>query len=566
MGMMLVMSILDMLGVASILPFMAVLADPSILETNPFLSVAYASAKNHGVDNAIQFLFLLGGLVFILLVVSLVCKAYITYAQTHFALMREYSIGKRLVEGYLNQPYSWFLNRNSAHLSKNILSEVSAVIYGVLIPVMTIFAQTAVTFALLVLLLVMDTFLSLSAGLILIIVYGGVLLFVSGKLVRLGNTSLEVNEKRFVGIGEAFGAIKELKVSGLESHYLQRYAVPAEIYAKVQSTAQIIGQLPRFVLEAVAFGGMLILILYLLVNGGDLSNVLPKISLYALAGYRLMPALQQIYGAISQIRFKGPALNILYDDLKHLESRKSMQNHFGLTTFNADIELECINFTYPNATYRALKDISIKIPVGSTVGFIGPSGSGKTTVIDVILGLLEPDTGSLRVDGIKITENNRRQWQQFIGYVPQQIYLKDDTIAANIAMGSELSDIDICAVENAAKKANLHEFVINELPLAYNSLVGERGVRLSGGQRQRIGIARALYRNPKLLILDEATSALDGKTEELVTDAISDLGDDVTIILIAHRLNTLKRCSKIYSIERGKLKEINTYQDLAPSI
>jgi ABC-type bacteriocin/lantibiotic exporter with double-glycine peptidase domain len=307
-GMILVMALLDMLGVASIMPFMAVLANPDLVETNAILTAAYTASSNFGVDTPEQFLFALGIGVFVLLVGSLAFKALTTYAQLRFTLMREYSIGKRLVEGYLHQPYSWFLSRHSADLGKTILSEVQTVINGGVMPIMNLIAQGAVAIALVILLIVMDPKLALIVGLTLAAAYGLIFKTTSGLLARMGTERVKANQERFTAVSEAFGAVKEVKVGGLEHAYIQRFAGPAQTYARHQAGAQVISQLPRFALEAIAFGGMLLVMLYLMAQSDSFASALSIIALYAFAGYRLMPALQQIYGALTQLRFAGPAL------------------------------------------------------------------------------------------------------------------------------------------------------------------------------------------------------------------------------------------------------------------
>jgi ABC-type multidrug transport system fused ATPase/permease subunit len=278
-----------------------------------------------------------------------------------------------------------------------------------------------------------------------------------------------------------------------------------------------------------------------------------------------MPALQQIYWAFSLMRFAGSALDQLHKELISLQVTDAQPSHLSPLPLIQAITLNRVSYRYPNAQHPALKGVDLSIPAHSTVGFVGATGSGKTSTVDVILGLLEPQEGFLSVDGQPITALNRRQWQLAIGYVPQHIYLADDSVAANIAFGVNIKDIDQRAVERAAKIANLHEFVRNDLPQGYATTVGERGVRLSGGQRQRIGIARALYHSPQVLILDEATSALDSLTEQAVMEAVNNLGHDITIILIAHRLSTVRQCEQIYLLERGEVKAQGTFEELTQS-
>ena len=294
---------------------------------------------------------------------------------------------------------------------------------------------------------------------------------------------------------------------------------------------------------------------------GNFNNSLPIISLYVFAGYRLMPAVQQIYSSLTQLTFVSPSVDKLYYDLKNLKSYNKNQEE-NILTFNNEINLNHIYYNYPNTSRTTLRDISLTIPAKSTVGFIGSTGCGKTTTVDIILGLLCPQKGTLKVDGKVITEQNSRAWQRLIGYVPQHIYLSDDSVMANIAFGIEPKNINQDMIIEASKIANLHKFVTDELPNNYQTSIGENGVRLSGGQRQRIGIARALYHNPRVLILDEATSALDNQTEQEVMDAIFNYSKDITIILIAHRLNTVKNCDIVYKLEKGKIIDQGSFDEL----
>ena len=559
--MIIIMALLDMIGVASIMPFIGLLTNPDLIETNIIINKMFKFSQILGVESNKEFLFALGLFVFILLVVSLSFKALTYYAQSRFVQMREYTIGKRLIEGYLHQPYSWFLNRHSADIGKVILSEVGQIVNGGLRPMMQLIANVMVVSALIILLLITDPKLAIIVSLLLGGAYGLTYKFSRDFLNRIGKERLKSNELRFNAVVEAFGAAKEVKVGGLEESYIRRFSEPAYIFSNHQVSADIVKQLPRFALEIIAFGGMLLVILYLMMQNGTFINALPIIALYAFAGYRLLPAIQHIYSAITQLRFLKPSLDTLYKDIKNLE-RLNLQEDQNILPLNKKISLEGVNYSYPNSSRTALKDINLDISAKTTVGFVGTTGSGKTTLIDIILGLLECQQGKLKVDGNVISKQNSRAWRKSIGYVPQYVYLSDDTIAANIAFGINIKDINQKAVEKAAKIANLHEFVIDELPNHYQTSIGERGVRLSGGQRQRIGIARALYYNPSVLILDEATSALDNQTEQAVMDAVDNLSKDITIILIAHRLNTVKNCDIIFKLEKGKLISQGSFKEL----
>ena len=553
----LIMALLDMIGVASILPFMAVLTNPSIVETNIILNKIFQISKSFGVESNDHFLFALGMLFFILLIFSLAFKAFTTYVQLRFVLMREHSISKRFVESYLNQPYVWFLNRNSADLGKTILSEVHTIIGKGLKPLMEMIAKGMVAIALIILLILTDPKLALIIGFSLSGIYLFIYLLSLKYLNKIGKVRLENNKLRFLRVNEAFGAIKEIKVGGLEEIYIKNYSKSSKAFARTQALSAVIAQLPRYALEGIAFGGVMVVILYLMLEKGSFNNALPILSLYVFAGYRLLPALQQIYVSFTKISFVSPSLHELSDEFKNLKLIKLMESK-GNFSVSKSIILKNIYYNYPNSGRTVLKDINITIPAKSTVGIVGATGSGKTTTVNIILGLLEAQQGTLEVDGKLITKHNFRSWQRSIGYVPQHIYLSDDTIAANIAFGVEPKNIDQDLIEKVSKIANLDNFVLKNLPEKYETIIGERGIRLSGGQQQRIGIARALYNNPTVIIFDEATSALDSQTEQAVMDAVNNLGKDITIIIIAHRTNTLRNCDVIFKLEKGKLAEKGT--------
>ena len=561
MVMILIMALFDMLGVASILPFITVLSNPEIVDTNKMLNTAYNASSIFGVDTKQQFLFVSGIFVFCFLIISLSFKAFTNYAKARFTSMREYSIGKRLIEGYLDQPYSWFLNRHSADLGKTILSEVNSVVGKGLGSMMNLFMQRAITLALLLLLILVDFKLHLIVGFTLGLAYAIIYKFSQFYITRIGQQRFEANQTRFTAVSEAFGAAKEIKVGGLEKIYIKRFSDPAKVLAQSNASMAVLTLIPRFALEAITFGGMLLVVLYLMMLSGNFTTALPIIALYAFAGYRLMPALQGIYVSVSQLRYISPSLDSMYDDVLKLQPF-ILNKYQDPLLLKKNITLKNINYHYPNVKRTTLKDINLVIPANSTVGFVGATGSGKTTTVDIILGLLEAQKGSLEVDGKVIDKNNRRAWQHSIGYVPQHIFLADDTVTANIAFGINPKDINQEAVEDAAKIANLHEFIINELPSKYKTTVGERGIRLSGGQRQRIGIARALYHKPQVLILDEATSALDNLTEKVVMEAVNNIGKNITIIIIAHRLSTVKECDIIFQLENGILKDQGTFDKL----
>ena len=561
-GMILIMAFLDVMGVASIMPFMSVLANPEIIQTNQYLSVIYEYLS---FENTHNFLLFLGVAVFVTLIVSIAFKAVTNYALLRFSHMRNYTVGKRLVSGYLHQPYEWFLNRHSADLGKSVLSEAQVVIHGALLPLLQMIAHSAVALALLMLLIAIDPKLALVVATVFGGAYAGIYLLLRRYLDRIGRERVNANGERFQVVQEAFGGVKDVKVAGLEIAMLSRFDSPAMHFARYQAAAQSVGLLPRFALEIVAFGGLLVAALFMMSDFEGLKRALPTLSVYAFAGYRLMPALQQVYTQLSKIRFAGPAINILHKDLCSLNPDVPFHKKYHTAKaldLQQSISLSEVNYTYPKAELPTLKNISLEISARTKVGLVGSTGSGKTTTVDIILGLLRPQCGQILVDNMPITEENLGAWQRSIGYVSQHIFISDDTVASNIAFGVEKQKIDQSAVEIAARVANLHDFIVNELPKGYETTVGERGVRLSGGQRQRIGIARALYHDPKVLVLDEATSALDNLTEQDVMDAVRNIGNKKTIIIIAHRLTTVRDCDQIFVLEKGRLVGKGSYDEL----
>lgn len=562
-AMIFIMAMVEMLGVASIMPFITVITNPELIKSNNILSYLYEISRIIGVENENEFLFFLGILVFFLLILSLSLKSLVAYVELHFSATCEFNLSKRLVEGYLHQPYSWFLNRNSSELGKTILSEVNTVIGNGVSPLIILVTNLAIIFMIVSLIIFVNPELAFYSFFTLSITYGLIYKFSKKIVMNIGAKRYEANQKRFSIIFEAFGAVKEVKAANLEKVYVNRFNKPALNYSNYQALLGVIGQLPRYAIEAIAFGGIVLLTLFLLNENKGYSNIFPIIGLYAFAGYRMLPALQKIYFSMTNLRSVIKPMQNIYEDLYNLSKLQfindQVKNDFVLKD---SIILDKVSYNYPNSDKKALDSVTIKIQAKKIVGLIGSTGSGKTTTVDVILGLLKPQKGRILIDGKLLNQNSYLKWKKSIGYVPQQIYLADDSIYSNIAFGVDYKNINEASVKRAAKTANLHEFIINDLPENYKTKVGERGIRLSGGQRQRIGIARALYHSPSVLIFDEATNALDNQTENAIMDDIYKISDQITVIIISHRLSTVEKCDKIYLLEKGKIKSEGTFQEM----
>jgi ABC-type multidrug transport system fused ATPase/permease subunit len=563
---MLGMGFLQTAGILSILPFIAVLSSPQLIFTNNKLHALYVFFN---FNNQNSFLFFLGLCVLFVLIFG---NAYFAVATRHiirFRNMHIHSLSLKLLSNYLQQPYIFFLNQNSAVLANNIITEVNRCVAGILTPLLDIVTRSIITLCILALLVSVDPLLAI----IVLLVCGGsyavVYKLTRRSLAVSGKKSTESQSLRVKKVHEAFGGIKDIKLTGRESQFIKDYEVPSNDFVRSQTTMQTIAELPKFALEIIVFGGILLIMLYLIGLKQNISSVLPLLALYAFTGYRLMPSLERIFAGLATLRFSQSVLDLVYDDLQQCNSSNKYNPAAdpGNTVFefNESLALKNISFAYPGSDTTIIKNVNIEIKPNTTIGFVGATGSGKTTLIDIILGLLPIQTGKISVDNNFIDNKNIRKWMNNIGYVPQHIYLADDTIAKNIAFGIPKEEIIYDAVIKAAQLANIDKFIINNLPDGYDTYIGERGIRLSGGQQQRIGIARALYNDPEVLVLDEATSALDGSTENAIMGAIHNLAHKKTIIMIAHRITTVKDCDTIYVMESGVISESGTYNELMAS-
>jgi ABC-type multidrug transport system fused ATPase/permease subunit len=569
-------SFLDLLSVGSLGPFMAVVVDPTHIQRQRVLAFIYQVG---GFSSEKPFLIFLGAAVFGLVLAAVTFKMGSLYAVFRFAANRQYTLGLRLFKQYLYQPYRFFLNHNTSELSKSILSEVDTVIIDVLIPAMQTLVHGLITIVLLVFIIIMNPLLTMAAFGLFGVVYSVLYVFTRSKLSLYGKDLWEANTARYKTSAEAFGGIKDVKILGKEPFFVTTFGLGTKKQTTAYAASQILSILPSQAMQSLAIGFTIAMVIALLIFQGSFMQIVPTLAVYAFAIMRIVPGFQNTLQSGSQIRFYTQVVDTLYRDMTTLPSppessdSPNMDQTAAAIPITNSINLEQIEFSYPGSAKPVLREIDLVITKNTTISLVGPSGCGKTTLVDIIMGLLEPDAGTITADGILVIgsflQTNREQnretitrWQRNFGYVPQQIFLSDDTIAANIAFGIPEEMRDKAALERAARAANLHDFIMGELPNAYNTLVGERGIRLSGGQRQRVGIARSLYHDPNTLVMDEATSALDSVTEDAVMDAIHNLTHSKTIIIIAHRISTVRECDMICLMEKGCIVDRGTYNEL----
>lgn len=543
-GLMVVLVILmafaETVGVVSIMPFLSVLARPEVIHDVPALQWLYGKLAP---ENERGFIVVLGLASILLVVGSSLFKTFTLHAINRFTYSLRHGISARLLSGYLGQPYEFFLKHNPSELARNVLSEVDQLHGGLIKPLAQLFAQGAVVLAMVIVLFLYDPWVAVGATALVALLYGVIYLLVRKRLGFTGKARQAENGARFKACNEVLGGIKDVKISGAINAYQQRFQGASRSYSRHQANAETLSQSPLYIVEAVGYTGLICLSLFLMQRTDDVAQVLPVLGLYGFAAYRILPSAQIMYRGLAQLKFSSAALDVISRDVS-----LSSEHRFagaGLRPLS-NIRLENVRFCYPSTPNKPVfDDFNLTIPVNTIVGIVGMSGAGKSTVMDLFLGLLQPEKGRLLVDDLEIKPSNVANWQCSIGYVPQHIFLADLSVAENIAFGVPKHEIDMEAVKSAAQMAHIHNFVIEQLPLGYETTIGDRGVRLSGGQRQRIGIARALYRNPSVLFMDEATSALDQETETAITESIGELSGLKTVVIIAHREASLRFCDQV---------------------
>lgn len=539
-------ALFEVVGVVSVVPFLTLVGDPAAAGRIPYLA---ALRDGLGLTDDRTFLLATGAAALVAILTTSVVNAGLTFAQLRFTNLTGYGLARRLLARYIDREPPFFAHANSAELAKNVLSETDRLVVGVLTPT-TVIASRSVSA------LAVVTFLIFYAPRLALILGGGfgglyvaLYLVMRMRLARLGARAVADNERRYRVVQETFGALTELKLYGRAETFAAGFDAPARAYAKATAASLLTGQLPRFVIESLAFGGVIVVVLFALSQGLDTAGLLPLLGLFAFAGYRMLPAFQNIFTSLALLRFYLPAVRVVVDELA--EERPPRPRPAARLPFQREIRLTSVGFDHAPGR-PTLRDIDLTIPAHTTVGLVGRTGSGKSTLVGLVLGLLTPTAGRITVDGVPLDAETLPAWQNRIGYVPQDVFLIDASVRENIALGIPPEAVDPAAVERAARLAGFHAVALG-LDGGYDAGVGERGVRLSGGQRQRLGIARALYHDPDVIVFDEATSALDGETEAAVMGALASLSGTRTIILIAHRLTSLTATDTVHVLDSGRL-------------
>lgn len=559
------MSFAELAGVVSIGPFMALVGDIGQLQGEGIMAEFYRAS---GFSEPRAFLFWLGVGVMVVLTSAALVSMFTIWRLSMYGAQVGAQLASRLFAHYMHQPWLYHAGGSSSQLTNQIAQQAQRITSGIINPLMRMNAKLVMAAFMLIAIFVYNPLVAMTGLVIFSAAYLLLYRTVRRRLMRNGRSITEAQRLRFKLMSEGFGGIKDALLLGRQQVFTERFDRASDRLAEAQGTNAAMGQAPRYAMELVAFGSVICLVLYLLtVHQGNLGTILPVLSVYALAGFKLLPAFQQIYTSLSQIRSNLAAFDSLRGDFiasrepPGVVSTSESERRSQRLVPRRVIQLEQVVFTYPGKQTPALRGLSLDIPVNQVIGLVGASGSGKSTAIDLLLGLIEPHSGRLLIDGQPLSDTNRRNWQNSLGFVPQSIFLADSSIRENIAFGLPLDAINDETVRRAASMAHLDE-LLDELPDGLATRVGERGVQLSGGQRQRIGIARALYHDAEVLVLDEATSALDGITEKLIMEAIHDFSGKKTIILIAHRLATVKQCDCIYLLEAGQVVDQGRYDEL----
>lgn len=491
-------------------------------------------------------------------------RLLLLFTQTRLSFATGHHLSISIYQKTLFQPYSVHMSRNSSDTINGIYTKASAVTSGVILPVLTLLNSFVMLSSVMMALLFVDPWTAIIAFGGFGIIYGSIIIATRKQLVSDSRKVARKSSEAIQSLQEGLGGIRDILIHGSQKSYCDAYERADYGLKRAQGNTSIISQSPRFLMEALGILLMTSLAYVLASQSQGLAGAIPILGSLALGAQRLLPVLQQAYQSWSSLRGAQASLKDTLDLLDQPVPCHATQGALSPISFCREISMKNVSFSY-DKTNRILRDINLSIPKGSRVGFVGETGSGKSTLVDVLMGLLQPTEGSICIDSVVIDQKNMPAWQQHIAHVPQDIFLRDSSIAENIAFGVPKEDIDMVRVRAAAQQAQISE-TIESWKDQYQTAVGERGVRLSGGQRQRIGIARALYREADVIVFDEATSALDNKTEEAVMEAISGLSQNLTLLMIAHRHSTLRLCTEVVQVKNGEITIRGNYRDFIKNI
>ncbi|PSB06686.1 ABC transporter ATP-binding protein, partial [Pleurocapsa sp. CCALA 161] len=537
---------------------------PEYINSNVLLQGLYVKLS---INSPEKFILYFGILTIIVFYVKSALSFFTQKSIAEFSHSLKGNLSSKLMQSYLSAPYTLHLSRNSADLVQSIVTYTDRFCIGLVLSLLTAISNGVVIIALVTLLILTNAAASLGITVVLLI---SLLILnpLKDKLAYWGKQGFDASAEIIRILNHGLGGLKETRIIGCEPYFEAQMDSAAKKYSTNMGLASGYSNLPRYVVEAVIISFLIVFaFLFVTFNQDDSQNITSIFGVFAIASIRLLPAAGNTISCISVIRYNIHSLDSIHAELKEAEefesqNKKLVPAHHSQPqpklSFQTQIKIENLVYKYPNAKTNALEQVSLTIEKGHSIGLIGKSGSGKTTLVDVLMGLLDPQSGDILVDGISV-KDKIRAWQNLIGYVPQSIFLIDDTLERNIAFGVPDNQIDYQKLQAAVNAAQLNE-VIERLPMGLNTTVGERGVLLSGGQRQRVGIARALYHEKEILVFDEATAALDNETENLITDATKALSGSKTIIIIAHRLSTIEHCDRIYRLEQGCITQSGNYQ------
>jgi len=558
----LVQGLMEVFTVGILVPFIALISSPEKALVQPAIMRLHAWFGAPDLRIFITEFGVLIGLVALLKTFYSLSVRWLYYA---FSFDAQNQLATRLFRAYLARDYAFFTGTETALLLRNILGITGSLVTGMLMPTLAILADGSVLAILFVLLIYANPVLTLLLGCGI----GGALLAshlgLRKTLARMGEERTKVSGEAYRILSDALHGIKDVKILGKGSYFFSAFADISKRFSEIERKFATISAVPPLLNEVLGIFTVVAAVLYLVSRGEKIDTILPSVSFYLLAAYRLIPAASRISPSLHSIGFYGDAMEVIYRDLKAIPCSVDRRTPSSATStpipFTKSIRLSDITFQYPGARVPALQGVELVFRKNGSTALVGPSGSGKTTIADLLLGLYRPDAGTISVDDRPLADNDLEAWRSRIGYVPQSIFLTDRTLAENIAFGVPREKIDRLAVERAARAAQLEEVIV-KLPHGLDTPIGERGVRLSGGQRQRIGIARALYHDPELIIMDEATSALDSMTENEIVNQISRISETKTLIIIAHRISTIRECDHIYLIDSGKVRGSGGYESL----